>query len=175
MRMAYAGTVRTSTLRSAVLTLAVGAMLFVPVATLRAAQCGGSSGMGECQAGTTCLSGSAEIFPNTCTGGVCCATSVTPTVSAASSTPASLDALDPLHGADILTVMGNVIKTFLGLVGAISLLAFVYGGVLYLTSAGEAKMVEKAKDVMLYTTIGMAILVFAYIISTNYLKVLIGS
>lgn len=79
---------------------------------------------------------------------------------------------DPLGGADLPTLIGRLINTFLGMVGAFALLAFVYAGLMYLTSAGRQDAVKKSKETMKYAFFGLVIIVFAYAISTFFLTVL---
>lgn len=79
----------------------------------------------------------------------------------------SMEIKSPLGSADLPTVLGNIIKSFLGLVGAFGLLTFVYAGILYLTSAGREDAVKKSKDTMKYAFLGLVIIFFAYAI-TNY-------
>ena len=98
------------------------------------------------------------------------------TSSTAAYTPGSSWTLNnPLGTTDIPTILGRLINTFLGLVGAIALLSFVYAGVMYMTSAGGEKGITKAKDTMKYSAIGIAIIIFAYAIATNYFNILTGS
>ena len=105
-----------------------------------------------------------------------CAASGAKTTSTAAYTPGSSWTLNnPLGTTDIPTILGRLINTFLGLVGAIALLTFVYAGVMYMTSAGGEKGITKAKDTMKYSAIGIAIIIFAYAIATNYFTILTGS
>lgn len=57
-------------------------------------------------------------------------------------------------------VVNNVLRAALGIVGAVALLMFVYGGFLWLTSGGSTDRVKRGKDVMVWAAIGLAI-VFA--------------
>ena len=50
---------------------------------------------------------------------------------------------------------GNIIKTMMGVMGSLTLLAFVYGSFLWLTSAGEAEKITTGKNTMLYAMIGI--------------------
>lgn len=50
------------------------------------------------------------------------------------------------------------------LVGAVSVLALIYGGFLYVTSTGEAKRVESAKSTILYAIVGIVVAIMAYAI-----------
>lgn len=81
---------------------------------------------------------------------------------------------NPLGNADIPTVIGRVVKTFLGMVGAFALLAFVYAGILYMTAAGREEAITKSKDTMLYAFFGLLLIFFAYAITTYFFKALVG-
>lgn len=80
---------------------------------------------------------------------------------------------NPLGTADIPTIIGRVISTFLGMVGALALLVFLYAGITYMTAAGREESITKAKDTMKYAMIGLFLIVFAYIITDFYFKALI--
>jgi len=70
--------------------------------------------------------------------------------------------------------MGRVVKTFLGFVGALALLIFIYAGVTYMTAGGEASRVTKARDIMKYAVIGLALIIFAYAIVAFFLSSITG-
>ena len=76
-------------------------------------------------------------------------------------------------GATLYTVIQRVIKAFLGIVGALALLVFIYSGVLWMT-AEASERIQKAKDTMKYAVIGLAMIAFAYAISTFAIDVLTG-
>lgn len=67
---------------------------------------------------------------------------------------------------DMPTIIGNVIKVVLGLVGIIMVIIVVYAGYLWMTAGGESDQVKKAKDWMLNATIGILICLVAYTLST---------
>lgn len=58
----------------------------------------------------------------------------------------------------------NITGTILALIGALSVVMLVWGGVQYATSAGDAKKVTNAKNTILYALIGLVIVVFSYAI-----------
>ena len=61
-------------------------------------------------------------------------------------------------------IIGYGIKVALGIIGSIAFAAFVYGGFLWLTSAGHADKVTTGTNTMLYATIGLFIIFSAYAI-----------
>ena len=58
----------------------------------------------------------------------------------------------------------NVINIFLYVVGFVAVVMIIYGGFLYMTSQGDAGKVQKAKNTILYSVLGLAISVLAYVI-----------
>lgn len=71
---------------------------------------------------------------------------------------------NPLGTTNIRTVIGRLITAILGVVGAIALLMFVYGGFLWLISAGVPDRVKKGKEVMKWAVLGLVVIVGAYTI-----------
>ncbi len=62
-------------------------------------------------------------------------------------------------------LIGNLIRTFIGLLGIIFLLLTVYAGFLWLTAQGDEKKVEHAKGLLKNAVIGLVIIAAAYAIS----------
>ena len=60
--------------------------------------------------------------------------------------------------------IGGIIKTGLGVIGSITLVTFMYGGFLWLTSAGAADRVQKGKSVMFWSAAGVFIIFSSYAI-----------
>ncbi len=88
-------------------------------------------------------------------------TGSTPTTTSSSSTAASsvdLSSLSPVGNATPAEIIGRVIKAILGVVGALALFMFVYGGLLMLTSAGSPEKVKKGKDVLVWAIIGLGVI-----------------
>ncbi|MFA6551050.1 MAG: hypothetical protein WCV41_00760, partial [Patescibacteria group bacterium] len=48
---------------------------------------------------------------------------------------------------EIPTLIGRVINGVLGIVGSLALLMFIYGGLLWMTSAGSDEKVKRGKDI----------------------------
>ncbi|MCI0479218.1 pilin [Candidatus Uhrbacteria bacterium] len=118
----------------------------------------------------------------TCTGGNICCTAVTgetktlqetpPPASGGTASPVKL--FNPLgEGVTFYSVIRNVINAFLGMVGGLALLVFVYAGVLWMT-AGSSDRVQKAKDTMKYAIIGLAMIAFSYVITSFVVDALLG-
>jgi hypothetical protein len=67
---------------------------------------------------------------------------------------------------DMVQTVINIGLYLLGIVGAIVLLFFVYGGFLMLTSGGAPDRIKKGKDVLINATIGLGIAFLAYTVVT---------
>jgi hypothetical protein len=64
--------------------------------------------------------------------------------------------------ADIPTIAASVIKALLGLVGMVFFILFIYGGVQWMTAAGNEEKIRKAKKLIINAVIGIAIITLAY-------------
>ncbi len=128
-------------------------------------------------------------LPPTCMaldpGFVCCETSsksaTPPPAASASGTPSAppspgsdMKLYNPLgENTTILDIIRNAISAFLGVVGGIALLVFIYGGAVYMTS-GSSDRVGQARDTIKYAAIGLVIIMFAYTITNTFFYVLAG-
>ncbi len=65
-------------------------------------------------------------------------------------------------GTTVYSLIGRIVGVVLGLVGSIALLMFIYGGVLWMTSAGSADRVKKGREAILWSIIGMAVIFASY-------------
>lgn len=61
-------------------------------------------------------------------------------------------------------VVKTVVNVLLYVIGVISVLMIIIGGIMYVTSAGEAGRIKTAKDTILYAIIGLAVAFFAFAI-----------
>lgn len=73
---------------------------------------------------------------------------------------------------DILQVFVNVSVFILGISGSLTLLFFIYGGMLWITSGGNENQVRKGKDILAGTVIGLVIIFGAYAAITALVTVL---
>lgn len=63
---------------------------------------------------------------------------------------------------DIMQVFTNVGNWILGVVGAVVLLMYVYGGFMYMTAGAMEENMKKGKQALRISTIGLLIVFFAY-------------
>lgn len=61
--------------------------------------------------------------------------------------------------------IGVIIQSILSLVGVIFMVLLVYGGILWMTASGNDQQVEKAKNIIIQSIIGLVIVLLAYAIS----------
>lgn len=69
---------------------------------------------------------------------------------------------NPLGTDDPRVLIGRIIKGILGLSGAIALLMFVYGGLVYLTAQGERERIERGKNTLIWATVGLVVIFGSY-------------
>src|SRR6056297_2968837 len=69
-----------------------------------------------------------------------------------------VDLPQPLGGKDVSSLAAQIIETILGLV------MFIYGGILWMTSAGKKEQVEKGKKTLVWSVLGLALVAFSYAI-----------
>ncbi len=89
---------------------------------------------------------------------------------AADTTPTSQTLYNPL-GTDVTIpeVIGRIIKSITGIMGALALLAFTYGGVRWLTAYTDDGLNE-AKSTLKHALIGLIIIFFAYTLASILLS-----
>jgi NADH:ubiquinone oxidoreductase subunit 4 (subunit M) len=68
---------------------------------------------------------------------------------------------------DIRIIVAKIIKIFLGFVGFLATAYLVYGGYMYMTSAGNETRASDASKIMLYSALGILIILASYSI-TNF-------
>jgi hypothetical protein len=70
---------------------------------------------------------------------------------------------NPMPGATSIPVfLGQVIRAILGVVGAVALLMFVWGGILWMTSQGSSEKVKKGKETITWAIFGLLAIFFSY-------------
>ena len=117
-----------------------------------------------CAAEATRQSGTGPTQTLTCPAGTFSgSTSPTPADSGSGSGDSGSIALYNPLGPDIgvAEFISRGIRTVIGFVGALALLMFVYGGVMWMT-AGDSKRVETSKEILKNSTIGLLLIFFSY-------------
>lgn len=75
--------------------------------------------------------------------------------------PAFLNALNACQPG-IKGVVMLIVNFFLGFLGLLALVMVIYGGFLYVSSAGNEENVGKAKKILMYAAIGIIVILIAY-------------
>lgn len=85
--------------------------------------------------------------------------------------------VDPVQddGGDLIPTVQGIINACIAALGIVAVIVIVIGGVLYMTSTGDAAKVKKAKDTILYGLIGLIICVLAAAIVNFVIFNIIGS
>lgn len=71
---------------------------------------------------------------------------------------------DPQGQMNLPILLGTIIKNFLGILGAVALLVFVYAGFEWVTAAGNSDKVSAGANAMLWSAIGICIIFSSYAI-----------
>ena len=67
-------------------------------------------------------------------------------------------------------LIGNMIKIFLGIVGTIALLVFLYSGIMWMLAGGKEAFVQKAESSMIWAALGLFVVFISYTIITYLIE-----
>lgn len=73
---------------------------------------------------------------------------------------------NPIGISDPRLIIARIIQGALSVSGTVALLMFIYGGLLFLTAGGRPTPVEKAKKILIWSVIGVAVIASAYVVTT---------
>ncbi len=59
-------------------------------------------------------------------------------------------------------LIGKVISAVLGVVGSLALLMFIFGGLTWMTAAGNEKKVSQGRDILMWAAIGLIVIFISY-------------
>lgn len=85
-------------------------------------------------------------------------------------------AIQPVGGGGD-TLVANItaiLNAIIGVLGIVAVVVIIIGGISYMTSAGDAGKVKKAKDTILYGVIGLIICALAFAIVNFVIGNIIG-
>ena len=135
----------------------------------------------DCVNGLTCTPGADctaanPIGPNNPCGTCQAATptTVSPVSPTATSTAPVPMLTNPLNETSVPKIVGRIINYLLGFTGTAALAVFIYGGILIMTSAGDAKRVSMGKDAMVWAVVGLAIIFASYALLDFVIAALTG-
>ncbi len=86
---------------------------------------------------------------------------------------AQVQLTNPLGTSDPREIIARIIQGALGVSGSLTFLMIVYGGFLWLTSAGQTAQIDKGKKVLTWAVIGFAVIASAYVITTAVINALL--
>lgn len=72
-------------------------------------------------------------------------------------------------------VLSKIISISLTLIGAITVVGVIYGGLLYITSGGNEATAKKGKQIAFYSIIGLLVVIMASIIVTVITRVVVDN
>lgn len=75
----------------------------------------------------------------------------------------------------IQTFIQSIIQISVTLAGLLSVGFFVYGGIGYITSSGNPEALDKAKKTILYSAIGLAVVLGAFVLSNIVTQLATGA
>jgi len=73
-------------------------------------------------------------------------------------------ALNPLRITDARSLISIAVRGVLMFIGSIALILYVWAGFLFMTAAGNAEKSGKAKNIFLWTTLGVVVMLGSYVI-----------
>jgi hypothetical protein len=65
---------------------------------------------------------------------------------------------------DAASFMGRLVNGAMGVLGSVTLVMFVYGGILWMTAAGDSARTEKARSILVWSSLGLAVIFASYAI-----------
>jgi len=71
----------------------------------------------------------------------------------------------PLGSGDAETYLGLVLKGLFGFLAVLFFILIIYGGVTWMTAAGNEHKAEQAKKIIIAATIGIAVILTSYLIT----------
>ena len=80
-----------------------------------------------------------------------------------------------LGTADLRVAIMQIVRVLLGFVGFLAILIVLYGGFVWMTSAGNPERIERAKAILRNAAIGLVIILMAFSIASFIIAVLTGS
>ena len=92
------------------------------------------------------------------------------------------DGVNAARGTDVPStllgdggVLSTIINTMLSIIGFLSVVMLIFGGLRYIISGGNAAAVTAAKNTILYAIVGLIIAIFAYAIVNFVIGSLTGT
>ncbi len=97
------------------------------------------------------------------------------TAGSSGGTDTSAKLYNPLGDVTIQGLVARLIRAVIGIVGSLALAAFIYGGIVWMTSGGNEKRVAQGKAILINATIGLLLIFFSYTIVNAFLNIFSGA
>jgi hypothetical protein len=65
---------------------------------------------------------------------------------------------------DVRTLTGKLVLSVMGIIGSLALVIFVYGGIMWMTAGGDSAKLTKAKNAMLWASLGLVAIFLSYVV-----------
>ena len=65
---------------------------------------------------------------------------------------------------DIRQLILTIVNYVLGFLSVIAVIMIIYGGMLYVTAAGKQESIDKGKKIIMYTIIGIVIIMLSFVV-----------
>lgn len=102
--------------------------------------------------------------------GAITAFSILPDAFAASGAITDADRPGIVPGGGLRGLVLTIINYFLGFLGLLAVIMIIYGGVTYVSSAGKDEAVGNAKKIIMYSIVGIIIILLSFVIVNTVLS-----
>lgn len=123
---------------------------------------GGSAPGGACGKNEDCTLGACASGPCFCGARGVCEEGNSPGGGPITGTTGPVEFSSPIGQGTPSQFIGKAIKTVLGIIGAIALLIFVYGGLMWMTAAGSPERITQAKKTLAWAVLGLLVIFASY-------------
>jgi uncharacterized BrkB/YihY/UPF0761 family membrane protein len=82
---------------------------------------------------------------------------------------------NPIACGSLNCIFISTIRILLGAVGIFALFMFMWGGFLMLTSAGNQETIKKARDTLVWASLGMVVIIASWAFISYFLKIFTGA
>lgn len=69
---------------------------------------------------------------------------------------------NPLSTDDVPTLIGQIIKAVLGVVGSLALVMFIYGGFTWMLSGGSTERITQGRNILIWAAVGLVVIFTSY-------------
>jgi hypothetical protein len=68
--------------------------------------------------------------------------------------------------SDVALIIGNIVRILIAISGALAVILLMVASIYYITAMGDPSKVKRAKEIIINTCIGLALIVMSYAIVT---------